>query len=93
MRQEREKTVDLKNSMRNSLLSQMALTQIENTHSLLKNVKDVLTNLVSPNLDVTIGDLCDTICSVQEHIVQMHNTLRLMRETYARCAKEGEKNA
>lgn len=76
----------------NSMLSQTALTQIENTHVLLKNVKDVLMKLVSPNLDTTIGDLCETICSVQEHIVQMHTTLCLMREGYAKMSKEEKNN-
>lgn len=86
--QKRDDTVDRKNATRNGLLSQTALTQIENTHALLMNVKDILMRLVSPNLDTTIGDLCETICSVQEHIAQMHTTLCAMRETYSKCAKE-----
>jgi hypothetical protein len=81
-------TVDRKNATRNSLLSQTALTQIENTHTLLMNVKDLLMKLVSPNLNTTIGDLCETICSVQEHIAQMHTTIVLMREDYAKMSKE-----
>ncbi len=84
----RKMTIDRKNATANSLVAQTVVTQVENTYSMLTNVKDLLMRLVSPNMSTTIGDLCETICSVQEHLTRMHMEIVLMREGYAKMSKE-----